>query len=130
MDLKEFENLSVEDKEILMEILNDTMDLFREYPDEEGEEPKETASEGMMIKRMTWTTQGVIDKKVSKVCVLLAKANGDPLYNRFKLFRTRWKFFREKIRQKYGGRARAIVLSNGGVNATDLGEAVKKALHK
>jgi len=129
MDLKEFENLSVEDKEILMEILNDTMDIFREYPDEEEPEKVE-AQEGVMIKRMNWTTQGVIDKKVSKVCVLLAKANGDPLYNRFKVFRDKWRFFREKIRLKYGGRARAIVLSNGGVNATDLGEAVKAALHK
>jgi len=130
MDLKEFENLSVEDKEILMEILNDTMDIFREYPENEDDEKLPEANEGVMIKRMNWTTQGVIDKKVSKVCVLLAKSNGDPLYERFKFFKTKWRFFREKIRMKYGGRARAIVLSNGGVNATDLGEAVKAALHK
>lgn len=126
-EIKEFmDKLSVEDREIFTEIMNDTMDVFREdYGDEEA-----TANEGLMIKRLNLTTQGVIDKKVSKVCVLLAKANGDPLYTKFKFFRDKWRFFREKLRQKYGGRARAIVLSNGGINATDLGDAVKKALHK
>ena len=125
-DIKNFmDKLSVEDKEIFTEIMNDTMDVFREdYGNEE-----DTANEGLMVKRMNWTTQGVIDKKVSKVCVLLAKANGDPLYGKFKIFRDKWRFFREKLRQKYGGRARAIVLSNGGVNAENLGEAVNKALH-
>jgi hypothetical protein len=127
---KEFyDSLSDEDKELFNEILSDTLDLFREYSDEEEAEAA-SASEGVLIKRMNWTTMGVIDKKVSKTCVLLAKANADPLYKKFKFFRDKWRFWREKIRQKYGGRARSIVLSNGGVNATDLGVAVNKALHR
>lgn len=110
------ESLSYEDKAILDAIL------------EEGEETN--ASEGAVVKRMNLTTESILDKKINKCVMLIAKAKNDPMYAKFVKFFKLSRVWRKKLRQKYYGQARGIVMSAGGLHATDVAAEVNKRFKK
>jgi hypothetical protein len=82
------------------------------------------ASEGVAIVRQNWTTQNLVDKKIHKACMIIAKIKNDPLYEKFKKFFKLSRFWRAKIRQKYYGMARGIVMSQGGLKSKDVAKVI------
>ena len=52
----------------------------------------------------------ILQKKISRMAILMAKQAGDPLYDKFKLHLVNLKNIRIAIYKKYGSKAKAIVL--------------------
>lgn len=103
-------SMSISDRELLNEILAD--------------DGIKIASEGVAIVRQNWTTQNLVDKKIHKACMIIAKIKNDPLYEKFKKFFKLSRFWRAKIRQKYYGMARGIVMSQGGLKSKDVAKVI------
>ena len=102
--------MSVEDRELLNEIL--------------AEDEETLASEGVAIVRQNWTVQNLVDKKINKAAMLIAKLKGDPMYIKFKKFFKLSRFWRAKIRQKYYGMARGVVMAQGGLKSKDVAKVI------
>jgi hypothetical protein len=102
--------MSVDDRELLNEIL--------------AEDEDTPASEGVAIVRQNWTVQNLVDKKIHKTTMLIAKLKNDPMYFKFKKFFKLSRFWRAKIRQKYYGIARGIVMAQGGLKSKDVAKVV------
>jgi len=109
-------SMSVSDRELLNEVL--------------AEDGIQVASEGVAIVRQNWTTQNLVDKKIHKACMIIAKVKKDPLYDKFKKFFKLSRFWRAKIRQKYYGMARGIVMSQGGLKSKDVAKVVHERFGK
>jgi len=110
-------SMSIEDRELLNEILAE-------------EDTSILASEGQAIVRQKWDTKSLVDKKINKAVMLIAKTKKDPMYDKFKKFFKLSRFWRAKLRDKYYGIARGIVMSKGGMKATDIAKAVHERLGK
>ena len=102
--------MSIEDRELLNEIL--------------AEDENTPANEGTAIVRQNWTTQNLVEKRINKTTMLIAKIKEDPLYYKFKKFFKLSRFWRAKIRQKYYGMARGVVMAQGGLKAKDVAKVV------
>jgi hypothetical protein len=123
-ELMEFlESLSFGDRRIFEELMND----------EEYNTQLDTANEGVMLKRQNWTTKSLLDKKISRAVMLLAKQNNDPMYQKFVKFFKLSRVWRARLRTRYWGKARAIVIQAGGgtgvnsISVADILAAQNKA---
>ena len=94
------------------------------------EELDSLASEGVKIKRQTWDTKSIMDKRIAKVCMLLGKQNDDILYHKFVKFFKLSRVWRARLRAKYWGKAKAIVVGSGNLYEGSLTNAIKKAEKK
>ena len=103
-------------KEILSDMTQDEMDML--------------ASEGIKIKRQTWDTKSIMDKRIAKVCMLLAKQNNDILYYKFVKFFKLSRVWRARLRAKYWGKAKSLVVSSGNLYEGSLSAAIKQAEKK
>ena len=110
-------NFSEQNEILLKEILSDIS----------SEELDMLASEGMKIKRQTWDTKSIMDKRIAKVCMLLAKQNNDILYHKFVKFFKLSRVWRARLRAKYWGKAKSLVVSSGNLYEGSLTAAIKKA---
>jgi len=109
--------LSKQNEILLKEILSDVS----------SEELDMLASEGLKIKRQTWDTKSIMDKRIAKVCMLLAKQNNDILYHKFVKFFKLSRVWRARLRAKYWGKAKSLVVSSGNIYEGSLTAAIKKA---
>lgn len=99
--------------------------LFNEIMDEIKQE--DAALEGVKIKRQTWDTKSLMDKRIAKVCMLLAKQNGDVAYEKFVKFFKLSRVWRARIRAKYWGKARSMIAASGHLYEGSLTDAIKSA---
>jgi hypothetical protein len=88
---------------------------------------EELASEGIQVKRQTWSTKSLLDKRIAKVCMILGKQNNDPLYHKYVKFFKLSRVWRARLRQKYSAKARGIILQSGNLYQGSLSEAIKRS---
>lgn len=107
-------NLSPVNKMLLEEVLSSLTE-------------EELASEGVQIKRQTWSTKSLLDKRIAKVCMILGKQNNDPIYHKYVKFFKLSRVWRARLRQKYSAKARGIILQSGNLYQGSLSEAIKNS---
>jgi hypothetical protein len=118
MENYKVEDLTLENQRLLREIFAeedlDNTDLSQ-------------AEEGVMIRRQTWDSRQLLDKRIHKVCMLLAKQENDVFYAKFDKFFKLSRVWRARLRKKYYGKARSLVMSSGKLYSGSLSKELKAA---
>jgi len=76
------------------------------------------------------TRQTKIDRTIGNLAMQLAKAKNDPMYKKFKKFKTKWMTFKERIQKKYGPRVRTAARTGGGIGHLIKKEKAKQSSGK
>jgi len=75
-------------------------------------------NESSLIYKVKLDKKVILQKKISRASILLAKQAGDPLYDKFKLWLMNFKNVRKAIYKKYGSKAKSLVFKMKNKSAT------------
>lgn len=111
-----------------MSISNESRVLFDAIMNADCEPSLLLANEGAIatqkVIRVTLSKQTIIDRKVSRMALFLAREQGDVMYDKYRKFFLAARTMRDQIRKKYGMKAKSLVM-RGASAASQAPAAVK-----
>ena len=111
-----------------MELSNESRAMFMRIMHDDCD-PALLANEGPVatqkVIRMTLSKQTIIDRKINRTAVFLAKESGDVLYEKYRKFFLAARTARDLIRKKYGAKAKTLVM-RGATQAAQTAPAKQK----
>jgi len=111
-----------EDIEWTDEVMSEFVEEFSEFADifaivkKEMEKQILEEASGKRTTMQRVTRQTKIDRAIGSLSVQYAKAVNDPLYKKFKKFKTKWLTFKQRIQDKYKARVRTAARQGGGIS--------------